>query len=141
MRIHLPKCLLAGAAVADQGAALIPETGDALRVRTRNGPETETGGREPDPGETALTNEFCSHLLCDGSSQRYHLLTLKNLHTETERKTIPAGGDPEPHPKATAQPEGHTVAVGESRQALIGGFIQHVAAVIRCLQLSTSSAQ
>lgn len=66
---------------------------------------------------------------------------LKNLHTETERKTIPAGGDPEPHPKATAPPEGHTAAVGESRQALIGGFIQLVAAVVRCLQLSTCSAQ
>lgn len=34
-------------------------------------------------------------------------------------------GGPELHPKATAQPEGHTAGVGESQQGLIHELIQH----------------
>lgn len=52
--------LIAGAAAAERGAALTPETGDVLRARTRNDPETGTGGREPGPGETAHISCVCS---------------------------------------------------------------------------------
>lgn len=54
--------MIAGAAAADRGAALIPEAGDVLRARTRNDPETGTGGPEPGPGRIG------ARLLCDGSS-------------------------------------------------------------------------
>lgn len=38
---------------------------------------------------------------------------------------IPIAGGPELHPKATAQPEGHTAGVGESQQGLIQESVQH----------------
>lgn len=56
LRTKPSECLIAGAAAADRGAALIPETGDVPRAPTRNDPETGTGGREPGPGEMAHTS-------------------------------------------------------------------------------------
>lgn len=100
-----PECLVAGAAAADRGGARIPETGDVPRARTRNDPETGTGGREPGPGETAhISSVTVPPEVVDCET---------NPHTETERKRNPVGGDPEPHPKATAQPEGHTAGIGD----------------------------
>lgn len=108
LRLRHSECVMAGAATADRGGARIPETGDVLRARTRNDPETGTGGPEPGPGEMAHTSCVTVPLkVVDRET---------NPHTETERKRNPVGGDPEPRPKATAPPEGHTAGIGESRQ-------------------------